>query len=406
MDAVVTPRPLATGPAATPGQALVYLHDRDSEGVARQALSDLGVADVTFANAGIAEAIGDMKKRPSPKILIVDVANANDPQAAVTELVELCEPSTGIIAVGDANDIRLYRGLLQAGAVEYFFRPLVTSLLAHALETVVSGEHAPGADASGRTGKLIFVIGARGGCGATSVATRTAWALAEHPPRPVALVDLDLQSGDAALQLDATPNHALREALERADRVDDLFLERGAINVTSRLALLASLEPLEAHITFDEEALLSLLKMLRRRYRYVVVDIPVSRIPDIPAALHLPSLLLLVSDASLSSARDVARVRGILGPFNAERACLHLLNKSNAPGALSLEEFTRGAGQAPDILLPWSRDIAMAAKTGLKNKPDIAVFNRALSPVFARVAGVKPAPTSLLSNLPGLHGLG
>jgi len=72
-------------------------------------------------------------------------------------------------------------------------------------------------DLASPTGKLILVMGARGGVGATTMAVRIASGLAEHPPRPVLLVDLDLQFGDAVLQLDATPSHALREALEKGE---------------------------------------------------------------------------------------------------------------------------------------------------------------------------------------------
>ena len=96
-----------------------------------------------------------------------------------------------------------------------------------------------------RTGKLVFVLGVRGGVGATTVAVATAWYLAEKLKRRVALMDLDLQFGDAALQLDAAPSHALREALDHPERVDELFLERGMTRIGERLGVLAALEPLD-----------------------------------------------------------------------------------------------------------------------------------------------------------------
>jgi len=70
---------------------------------------------------------------------------------------------------------------------------------------------------------------------------------------------------------------------------------------------------------------------------------------------------------------------------------LHVLNKSGAPGSLSVKEFAQGAGQAPDIVAPWSRDISMGAKFGFRNKPEVWSFDRALSPILARVAGVTAA---------------
>ena len=54
------------------------------------------------------------------------------------------------------------------------------------------------------------------------------------------LVDLNMDSGDAALELAASPTNALHEALESPERVDKLFLERGALHAGDRLDLLAS----------------------------------------------------------------------------------------------------------------------------------------------------------------------
>ena len=94
--------------------------------------------------------------------------------------------------------------------------------------------------------------------------------------RWVLLIDLDLFNGDAALQLDAAPSHALAEAIEHPDHVDELFLERGVIHVTARLDLLASLEPLDGRVDVEESGLLSILQILLLRYRFVFIDVPAS----------------------------------------------------------------------------------------------------------------------------------
>ena len=401
---------LSRGPAAATGagpQALVYLRDKDSEGVVRQALSDVAISDVEFKTGGVATAIGELGRRPAPRILIVDASGMADAPSAVTELIGLCVPSTAVLVIGETNDIRLYRQLREAGVSEYFFKPLVTSLVARACAEAMGGP-LTGGDwrdrPNMRQGKLVLVVGVRGGVGATTIAVRTAWRLAERPPRPVALLDLDLRFGDAALQMGVAPNHALREALARADRVDDLFLERGLIQITDRLALLAALEPLESPADFDEPALLSLLETLRRRYRYVVVDLPANDAIALTRLLHLPSVLLLVSDGALASAREVARFKDMLGASTSERTIMHVLNKSGAAGSLPLAEFTRGAGAAPDVTVPWSRHIALTVSRGTKAAPECAPLDNALGPVFARVAGqsaAAPPPRSLFSRLTG-----
>ena len=403
MTEAASPQSAPAASFASGPRAMVYARDRDSEGVVRHALSDLGVSDAVFRTGGASAAIADLSEQTSPRLLVVDVSDASDPLAPATELVSLCGPSTSVVLIGESNDIRLYRALMDIGVAEYFFKPLVTTLLAHTCNQILNqpdGARDESSQTKARTGKLILVLGARGGVGATTIAVRTAWRLAEHPPRPVMLVDLDLKFGDAALQLDAAPNHALSEALERAERVDDLFLERGVIHVTKRLGLLASLEPLDATLLFEEDALLSLLEILGRRYRYIVVDLPLGRAVALPRLLQLASFLMLVSDSGLASAREVARMCELLGPNSSDRTTMLILNKGGRAGSLPLEEFTRGAGLAPDVIIPWSRDIATAANLGVKIKPDSPTLDRALGPVFARVAGERIAPSrSFLSKL-------
>jgi len=397
----------SAGASPTTGSSLprvyVYFDDPDSEGVIRQALSDLGLSESVFKPGGLPAAITDRSERSSPRLMIVDVGKAKDPAAEVGDLIGMCDPTTAVVVVGTANDIRLYRTLRSAGAAEYFFKPLVTALVSQTCDAILNDEREPDdehKELKARRGRLILVLGARGGVGATTMAVRTAWRLADNPPRAVALVDLDLQFGDAVLQLDATPNHALRQALERADRVDDLFLERGIIHVTKRLDLMASLEPLDEVITFQEEDFLSLLDTLRQRYRYVVIDLPMMRAAALPGLLSMPSFVVLVSDGGLASAREIARLRQRLGANTPEHTIMHVLNKSGGPGSLPLPEFTRGAGQAPDVIVPWSRDIAAATNLGVKLKPQCPILDSAMSPIFARLSGeIVRTPRSWLGKL-------
>ena len=64
---------LAAGQAAP--QAMIYVNDRDTEGVVRQVLSDLGVNASHFGPGGINGAITDLAKRASPRLLVVDISN-------------------------------------------------------------------------------------------------------------------------------------------------------------------------------------------------------------------------------------------------------------------------------------------------------------------------------------------
>jgi len=369
-------------PALSP-QVNVYTSDQDTAGVIRQALSDLA-PDAVFKSDGLGAALADLGSRDSPRLLIVDSSGEINPASRVRELINMCEPSTAVVVISDVNDIRLYRNIRDAGAVEYFFKPLVTTMVARTCRAILTGKDE---DSSKRTGRIVFVVGARGGSGATTIALRTALGLSESPPRPVLLLDLDLRGGDSALQLDVTPNHALHEALAQSERVDDLFLERGLIHVTNRLDLMATLEPIDTPTDFDEAGLMALLDKVSGRYRYILADVPAYRAPALNRSLHMPSTLLLISDGRLVSARDVARWRKWLGPNTAERTLVHILNMSGAPGSLSLEDFARAAGAEPDVIIPYSRTVGISSLLGLKGQPVCPTLDKGLQPVLRILAG-------------------
>jgi len=375
----------SVGTAAPPSRvsAMIFTRDRTVEDVLRGCLENL-VPTAEFIKGTVEMAVEQLAQRASPRLLFVDVSGSPEPVARINELAQVCEPGTGVIVLGDTNDIRLYRDLRNAGVVEYFFKPLVGSLITQAVNSALTGfVEQP----SSRTSKFVFVIGVRGGVGATTLATSAAWHLAEELQRRVLLLDLDLYAGDAALQLDAVPTHALYEALERTERVDDLFLERALIPVSPRLSLLASLEPIDGSVIPSEASVLSLLEKLMSRYRYVFVDIPAGMVHSVPQMLQLPSICLLVSGATLVSARDVMRWRAILGPNTPERKTLHILNRTGSHGSLPDAEFLRVVGEPPDITIPYDRAIGIASKLGMKELEKCASLQRGLAPLYAMIAG-------------------
>jgi pilus assembly protein CpaE len=354
--------PVVGSPPADQATAVAYLLDADSEEIVRRCFADLFFADSQVAHGSIDTAIEELPKRGWPHLLIVDLSGIGDPLPHINRLAEICNPGTEVIVVGERNDIVLYRYLKAAGVAEYFFKPLLASLFTRALGNINDG----GASLQpSRSGKLVFVLGARGGVGATTIASNLAWYFAEARQRGVLLLDLDLYTGDAALQLDVQPSHALREALDDPTRIDQLFLERGVASVTGRLGLLAGLEPLADVAAPDEAAIQQLLQNVLAHFRYVVVDLPAMLARAHSNLMRLPSTLLLVSDGTIAGARDVARWRAFYGHNTSDRMLLHVLNKKEAPGALPAAEMQRVV-PAPDVAIDWDREVMEAATLGTK----------------------------------------
>ncbi len=397
-DLFTAPAAVDRSPAPT---AMAFVSDPDTEHLVRRALGDLSVDDAAVARGTVETAIVELGRRKSPRLLIVDVSGVENTLVRINELADKCEPEVNVVAIGDRNDILLYQELKTAGVSEYLLKPLVQDSLKRVCNRILNGV-SDDRPANAAAGKLVFVLGVRGGVGATTIAVNAAMRLADKGQRWVMLVDLDLEGGDAALQLAASPTNALHEALERPERVDKLFLERAALHAGDRLDLLASLEPMGRLVPLNEDAVLALLDKLLLRYRFVFVDLPTAAAASLVRALHQPSACVLVSSASLASARDLARWREWIGPNTPERRTLHVLNMSGADGALPEAEFVHAVGHAPDVVIPYDRAIAAGSSLGAKAAQKSSALNRGLAVLLRDLAGeTAEKPRSILQRLFG-----
>jgi len=364
--------------------ALAFVSDDETAAAVRKCFIDLALIAADVERAGIDKAASVLGRVASPRILVVDVSGLDDPVAELRRLAEVCDPSTAVMVIGDSNDIVLYRSLKNMGVVEYFFKPVVPELLARACQSVIDGA---GSAAAAQTGKLVAVFGARGGVGTSTIAVNIAWHLAENLKRHVALLDLDLHSGDVALQLDVEPSHALREALEHPERVDDLLLARAVTKVTDRLSVLASLEPLTDTIVAKEDAALKLIAKLQARHRFVFVDLPHWAGAQLRKVIEQASVVVLVGDPTLAAAREMVRWRELMKSTGPDHSIWQVLNKAGAPGALPETDFARALGEPLEAVIHFDSEIAKAANLGKPALPKSRGLVHGLAPLIRGLAG-------------------
>lgn len=391
---------MSRGLIDTVNAGLVFTRDQEAAKIIRQSLEKTSGLRASFINADIAGARKDPAQCSAAGFLVVDISGVDNPLDQFRALVDILPPSTPVVVIGDVNDIRLYRDLQAAGAAEYFFRPLVGDLITGTLNRILFGKQA---QASSRQGKLIHFIGVRGGAGVTSIAIRTARMLSDDPPRPVFLMDLNLRSSDMAMQLDLQPNSAIYEALDNADRIDDLFLERTLTRVSENLDLMSTLDPLNKPVRLAEESLLKLFTRLASRYRYLVTEVPTNSVAGLNQVLRLGSTVVLVSDGRMASARDVARWRALLSSVLNGVTLVHVLNRFDMPDALPVDQFAKLAGGMPDICIPYHRDTAGASLMGMAQAGGYSQLDAGLESLVSMISGTTRAavqtPRSMLARL-------
>jgi pilus assembly protein CpaE len=341
---------------------LAFVTDVETERVLEACLTQLALAHAPIKRGSIARAVEALGAERSPNQLIVDISGLDLAVSQIYELAEVCEPGVTVIAIGDRNDVGLYRDLLQAGVADYIVKPLTPQLLERAL--VLQG-NADAGPIQKKVGKMVAVVGARGGVGTTTLAVNLAWYLAHRQSRRVALVDLDLQNGDCALALNIRPTSGLREALVNPQRVDNTLLERAMTPVGERLFVLSSEEPLHDDLQFSAEAVETLVGALREQFHYVFLDVP--RIPWAPyrRALEVADLRVIVADQTLRSLRDTVRLRAALGEADGKHRNLLVVNRHGEGGrhALTLREMRRDFELLPKSVIPFQPKLFTAVAT-------------------------------------------
>src|SRR5437016_5660103 len=204
---------------------MAFMADADSERVMGELIAGQALDGVVM-RGGIARAIEYLGAERSPQTLIVDLSGVDMPVTLVHTLADECEPGVSVIAIGERDEVGLYRDLLRAGVTDYVVKPLTPEILARSLH--LSANPDAGGMISQKLGKMIAFVGARGGVGATSLASNLAWYLSDRQSRRIVLVDFDLQNGSCALALNVKPASGLRDALDNPVRIDATLLERAA----------------------------------------------------------------------------------------------------------------------------------------------------------------------------------
>jgi pilus assembly protein CpaE len=309
----------------------------------------------------------------------------------VHALAEVCEPGVTVIAIGNRNEIGLYRDLLHAGVTDYIVKPLTPQLIARALnQRTGTRETSP---IQKKLGNMTALIGARGGVGTTTLAVNLAWHLANRHSRRVALVDLDLQNGDCALALNIKPTPGMREALVSPTRIDSTLLERVMTPVGHHLFVLSSEEPLSDDLEITAEAVGTLVGALREQFHYIIVDVP--RIPTAPyrQALDTADFRIIVGDQTLRSVRDIVRLRDSLGEGDGKQRNGFVLNRYGEGGrhAVTLQEMHHVLGLEPRTVIPFLPTVFAAAANG--TRVAAARRNKATDAIAALVLELSGRPS-------------
>jgi len=382
----------------TRNRIVCFVDDELSAAALRKGLEG---ANLSIRRGTVRNAIKMLETDTDLFALVADISGVDDPFGELERLAGVCPPDVKVALIGENREITFYRELMELGLTEYLPRPLTRDMVLDQLRPKLLGDVASGP--TDRGGHVVSICGAQGGAGATSIAINLALQLAETTKAKVALLDLHLQGGETAVMLGVRPGPGLRIALENPVRADTLFLERAAIEVNERVSLISADEELDAELNITEAGVRHVLGLLRQRFNYIVVDVPVPFPPSLHPVISLSRHVLVLLEAEVTGLRNAHALRAAVTNIAGKDRVFTLLNRANRAGGLPRATMVKALGAEPDMVIPdLGKGMTQAVNLGIPALKHVSGLRRHLAPIVREIAGVGTAPKGRLRRLLGL----
>src|SRR4029078_13348075 len=141
---------------------------------------------VSVHMGGIAPAIDAYHTAPTPNVILLETEPGKDILEGLDELATVCHAGTRVFVIGNANDMTPYRELVRRGVSDYVTGPVQPIDVVRAICGLYAASEAVA------VGRIVAVVGAKGGVGPSTVAHNVAWTIARDLALDSVVIDLDL----------------------------------------------------------------------------------------------------------------------------------------------------------------------------------------------------------------------
>lgn len=327
--------------------------DRAESGQAFAAFAEdkrLARAEISIERGGADGALAALESGARPDLVIID---SNLGGAALLQSVDRLrarlDAGAKLIVVGAVNDIGVLRALNARGVGAYLMSPL----RADELTQTVCGLFAQ-ADRS----RVIAVMGARGGVGASTIAHNLAWTIAERLDASTALIDLDIGFGAAAASFKLEPKAYVTDLF--AAEISEEALDAAMTRAHERLLVAAAPGAPNLGVSLESAAVEAMIARVRRTSALVVLDVPHVWTAWVRDVLIGADEVLLVASPDLASLRNTDNLMKLLRQERGGRAEAAIaLTMTGVPKRpeISLKDFTESVGVGPAVTLAFEPDL-------------------------------------------------
>lgn len=338
-----------------------------------------------------------------PDMVFLDLEEDPILGCKLAQFLSEATPSVRIIAAGTDKSPEFLMQVMQSGISEYLPKPVSEEVMGAAIDRVrrkIGTRSAgtatvmPAGAARREPGKLMAFFSAKGGSGATTVATNVAVQIHRMTGKKTVLVDLDLELGEIALFLGVEPRFSFVDLSRNFHRMDSNLLASFIECHDSGIHVLsAPYQPERADIVTADQTK-QILQFLKQHYQFVIVDLSNSFTVRTVATFEKADEIYLVANVDLPSLRNIQRCQHLMTRMVGEAKDLRLIvNRYQAENEITLEDVERALGLEVYWALPNDYEsIIYSINSG---RPVIldesCAYTQELQSLAAKITGVPAA---------------
>jgi pilus assembly protein CpaE len=334
----------------------------------------LAKAHLKVQMGGVTAAVEAYRTSPTPNVVLLETeSRGDDILAGLDQLAEVCDSGTRVVVVGRVNDVVLYRELVRRGVSDYLIAPVGTIDVVRS----VCGLFSP-VDAK-PLGRVIAVVGAKGGVGASTIAHNVAWAIAGDLNMDAVVTDLDLAFGTAGLDYNQDPPQGIADAVFSPDRIDTAFIDRLLSKCTDHLSLLAAPATLERVYDFAAESFEAVFDSLRATIPCVVLDVPHQWTGWTRRTLISADDILVVAAPDLANLRNTKNLVDLLRAARPnDHRPFYCLNQVGVPKRPEIKsaDFAKALDDQPVVTIPFEPQLFGTASNNGQMIAEISANHR------------------------------
>ncbi|RJG17807.1 AAA family ATPase [Massilia cavernae] len=316
-------------------------------------------ADEIDVVAGSLERLGNLNAQNAPELLVLDHPSGQADDLARLERLGGAFPRMEFIVLSEVHTLAFLMEAMRAGVREVLPWQVSADALFPAVaridEKLLQHTHA--------NGKVLAFVSCKGGSGATFLATNLGYALAELAGKRVALVDLNLQFGDASLFLaDQKPVATLADVALQIHRLDASLLASSMMNVTPNFSVLAAPDNPGHAGDILPEHIDALLRLARRHYDFVILDVGRSLDPVSLRALDQADTVFPVLQTTLPYIRDGKRLIEVFRSLGYPKEKIQVIvNRHEKKSDIKLHDLERACATTVTMSVPNHYETAAAS---------------------------------------------